>query len=317
MPFFGILEQNSQKEGMGMMDICLLGTGGMMPLPERALTSLYVRCNGKAVLIDCGEGTQTAIRKTGLRFKPIEAILITHFHADHISGLPGLLLTLGNEGRTEPVHMFGPQGLEKVVNCLRVIVGDLPFEIVYHELLTGEIADFSCAGFSGTAIPMDHGMPCFGYRLDLSRPGRFDPVRARERGVPVLLWSRLQKGESLEGFVPEDVLGEPRRGLRLVYATDSRPVPWLAEIAENSDLLVLEGMFGEPEKLARAQESHHMLMGEAAAIAAEAKAKQLLLTHFSPANPEPEAFLEDLRQIFPDTVIGTDGYCMNLRFPEE
>lgn len=300
-----------------MMDICLLGTGGMMPLPDRALTSLYVRCNGKAVLIDCGEGTQIAIRKAGLRFKPIEAILITHFHADHISGLPGLLLTLGNEGRTEPVHMYGPVGLEKVVSCLRIIVGELPYEIVYHELATGEMTDFSCGEFTASAIPMDHGMPCFGYRLDRNRPGRFDPVRAKERGVPVLLWSRLQKGESLDGFVPEDVLGQPRRGLRLVYATDSRPVPALTEFSKNADLLVLEGMFGEPEKLARAQEAKHMLMQEASAIAAESGAKQLLLTHFSPANPEPEVFLEDLRQIFPDTVIGTDGYCVQLRFPEE
>lgn len=299
-----------------MLDVCLLGTGGMMPLPERALTSLYVRCNGKAVLIDCGEGTQIAIRQSGLRFKPIDAILITHFHADHISGLPGLLLTLGNEGRTEPVHMYGPVGLERVVGSLRVIVGELPFEIVYHELTAGQVTDFSCGELEAAAIPMDHGMPCFGYRLDLNRPGRFDPVRARERGVPVTLWSRLQKGQALDGFVPEDVLGEPRPGLRLVYATDSRPVPSLTELSANADLLVLEGMFGEPEKLGRAVEARHMLMQEAAAIAAEAGAKQLLLTHFSPANPEPEMFLEELRGIFPATVIGTDGYCIQLRFPE-
>lgn len=299
-----------------MIDVCLLGTGGMMPLPDRALTSLYVRCNGKVVLIDCGEGTQTAIRRAGLRFKPIDAILLTHFHADHCSGLPGLLLTLGNEGRTESLHMYGPMGLERIVNSLSVIVGELPFEIHYHELKTGEEASFACGELDILAFALDHGMSCFGYRLDLKRPGLFDPVKAKIRGVPVPLWSRLQKGESLEGYVPEDVLGNPRRGLRLLYATDSRPVPRIAELAKDADLLILEGMFGETEKLERAKEARHMLMQEAAQIASAAKAKRLWLTHFSPANPEPESFLEELRVIFPGTVIGTDGMYIQLRFPE-
>lgn len=299
-----------------MIDVCLLGTGGMMPLPNRALTSLYVRSDGRAVLIDCGEGTQTAIRRASLRFKPIEAILITHFHADHISGLPGLLLTLGNEGRTDALHMYGPVGLERVVSALRIIVGELPFDICFHELQTGQETHFSCGCFEADAFPLDHGMPCFGYRLERRRPGRFDPVRAKVRGIPVHLWSRLQKGEALEGYMPEDVLGEPRQGLRILYATDSRPVPQMMEYGKNADLLVLEGMFGEPEKLDRAKEARHMLMQEAARIAREAEAKKLWLTHFSPANPEPETFLEMLLEIFPDTVIGTDGLFQTLRFVE-
>jgi ribonuclease Z len=212
--------------------------------------------------------------------------------------------------------MYGPVGLERVVNYLRIIVGELPFDIVFHELKTGEEACFSCGGLDCVAFALDHGMPCFGYRLELKRAGRFDPVRAKERGVPVTLWSRLQKGESLEGYTPEDVLGEPRSGLKLLYATDSRPVPRMAELAENADLLILEGMFGETEKLERAKEARHMLMQEAARIAAEAKAKKLWLTHFSPANPEPEQFLEEIRQIFPDTCIGSDGLYTELRFPQ-
>ena len=300
-----------------MIDVCLLGTGGMLPLPDRALTSLYVRNEGRAVLIDCGEGTQMAIRRAGLRFKPIEAILITHFHADHISGLPGLLLTLGNEGRTEGIRIYGPVGLERVVNALRIIVGELPYEIEYRELKTGEEAVFSCGGMEAVAFPLDHGMPCFGYRLERSRPGRFDPIRAKERGIPVQLWSRLQKGESLEGYVPEDVLGDPRQGLRVLYATDSRPVEAIVRLGSGADLLILEGMFGQPEKLERAKEARHMLMQEAARMAAEAGAKQLWLTHFSPANPEPELFLEELQNIFPDTVVGTDGMMTQLRFPED
>lgn len=300
-----------------MIDVCLLGTGGMMPLPDRALTSLYVRNDGRAVLIDCGEGTQTAVRRAALRFKPIEAVLITHFHADHISGLPGFLLTLGNEGRTEDLHIYGPEGLTYVVNSLRVIVGELPYNICCHELLTGKTTHFSCAGLEAAAFPLDHGMTCFGYRLEKKRPGRFDPVRAKERGVPVHLWSRLQRGESLETFTPEDVLGEPRRGLRILYATDSRPVSCLQELGENADLLILEGMFGEPEKLERAMEARHMMMSEAARIAKDAKASRLWLTHFSPANPQPEVFLEDMLKIFPETVIATDGLFTQLRFMED
>lgn len=301
---------------MFVIDLCLLGTGGMMPLPDRALTSLYVRCNGKALLIDCGEGTQTAIRRAGLRFKPIDAIVLTHFHADHCSGLPGLLLTLGNEGRTDALDLYGPVGLERIVNNLLSIAGELPFEIRFHELKAGEESSFDCDELNILAFPLDHGMPCFGYQIELKRPGRFDPVKAKDRGIPVSLWSRLQKGQSLDGYVPEDVLGDPRRGLRILYATDTRPVPQIAELAQDADLLILEGMFGDPEKQDRAKEARHMMMQEATQIASEAKAKQLWLTHFSPANPEPELFTDELRKIYPETVIGTDGMYTQLRFPE-
>lgn len=299
-----------------MIDVCLLGTGGMMPLPERALTSLYVRHEGRALLIDCGEGTQTAIRRASLRFKPIEAILITHFHADHISGLPGLLLTLGNEGRTEPIQMYGPEGLRRIVSALRVIVPDLPFEILFHEWKPHNTAHFDCAGMEVDAIPLAHGVPCFGYCFSLKRQGKFDPVRAREKGIPVQLWSRLQRGESVEGFVPEDVLGSPRGGLRFLYATDTRPVPAIAEYGKEAALLILEGMFGETEKQQRALDSHHMTMQEAAYLAACARADDLWLTHFSPANPEPERFWEELKEIFPNTKIGKDGMFATLRFEE-
>ncbi len=300
-----------------MIDVCLLGPGGVYPLPERPLTALYVRHRSDALLIDCGEGTQTAIRRASLRFSTVEAILFTHFHADHVSGLPGLLLTFGIDGRTAPLHMYGPVGLAGTVNALRAIVPELPYELCFHELPEGETAHFCCAGLEITAFPADHGMPCFGYGMELKRAGRFDPVRAREKGIPQRLWRRLQNGESAEGFTPEDVLGAPRRGLRLLYATDSRPVPAMAELGRDADLLVLEGMFGDPDKQARAEESHHMMMQEAAAVAAEVGAKELWLTHFSPANGTPEDYLPEVQSIFAQTVLGEGGLKKTLHFAED
>lgn len=299
-----------------MIDVTLLGTGGMYPLPERALTSLYIRFDGRAVLIDCGEGTQSAIRKAGLRFKPIEAILITHFHADHISGLPGLLLTMGNEGRNETLTMYGPEGLEQTVKALRVIVPELPFDIEFVEFNQTDCVSFPCGGLEATVFPVDHGIPCLGYSFNLSRPGKFDPQAAKVKGIPMKLWGRLQKGESVDGFTPADVLGAPRKGIRILYATDSRPVEAMEIYGMDADLMILEGMFGEHDKQARAETSHHMMMQEAAGIARKTGAKELWLTHYSPANPEPELFEEELKAIFAGTVISGDGRTATLQFQE-
>ncbi|MBE5793009.1 MAG: ribonuclease Z [Clostridiales bacterium] len=296
-----------------MIDVTLLGTGGMMPLPGRFLTSLYVRTNGRAVLIDAGEGTQTAIRTASLRFKCIDAILITHYHADHVSGLPGLFLTIGNEGRTEPIHLYGPSGLARVISAFLTIIGELPYDLIFHEL-PGEETRFECANLSVTAVPADHGMPCFFYHLSLSRPGKFDPARARQNGVPLPLWAQLQKGEAVGGFSPSDVLGPARRGLSLLYATDTRPVDRIALYGKEADLMILEGMFGEEEKKARAIETHHMTMQEAARLAEHAGAKELWLTHYSPATPHPEEFEETIKAVFENTVVSVDGQTKTLQF---
>ena len=298
-----------------MIDVTLLGTGGMMPLPGRFLTSLYVRTNGRTILIDCGEGTQTAIRTASLRFKCIDAILITHYHADHVSGLPGLFLTIGNEGRTEPIHIYGPTGLTRVISAFLTIIGELPYDLIFHEL-PGEETRFECANLSVTAAPADHGMPCLFYHLSLSRPGKFDPARARQNGVPLALWGQLQKGEAVGGFSPNDVLGPARRGLSLLYATDTRPVDRIALYGKDADLLILEGMFGEEEKKARAIETHHMTMQEAANLAQNAGSRELWLTHYSPATPHPEEFEEAIKRIFENTVVSIDGQTKTLSFEE-
>lgn len=298
-----------------MIDVTLLGTGGMMPLPGRFLTSLYVRTNGRAILIDCGEGTQTAIRTASLRFKCIDAILITHYHADHVSGLPGLFLTLGNEGRTDPVHLYGPVGLSRVINAFLTIIGELPYDLIYHELPNDDTT-FECANLSVTASCAEHGMHCLFYRLSLNRPGKFDPGKAKKNGIPLSLWGQLQKGIPVGGYSPADVLGPARRGLSLLYATDTRPVDRIALYGKDADLLILEGMFGEEEKKARAIETHHMTMQEAADLASRANAKELWLTHYSPATPHPEEFEAPIKEIFENTVISSDGQTTSLTFEE-
>ena len=297
-----------------MIDVCLLGTGGMMPLPDRFLTSLYVRYSGKVILIDCGEGTQTAIRTAGLRFKPIDTVLLTHYHADHVSGLVGLLLTLGNEDRDEPLHIYGPAGLKKVIGALKVIVPELPYELVLTELSAGE--SFVRAGLTVEAIGANHGMPCLSYALTLDRPGKFDPEKARNNGVPLPLWGKLQSGMSLEGYCPEDVLGPARRGLKLLYSTDTLPLEAVVDRGKDADLLVLEGMFGGTEKDERAALTHHSTMNQSALLAQRAGARELWLTHYSPATPHPEEFEEEVKQVFPNTVISVDGQKKTLKFDE-
>lgn len=303
-----------------MLEVTLLGTGGMMPLKNRALASAIVRHQGACVLLDCGEGTQVRIHDCGYSFKSIDAILLTHFHADHVSGLPGLLLSMSNQGRTEKVRIAGPTGVKTVVNALRIIAPRLPFEIEYIEIDPSVPEGFALAGLEIAPFALQHGVDCVGYRIHLPRAGRFLPERARAAGVPLKLWSTLQRQPAVEMdgrvFTREMVMTPPRRGITVVYATDTRPVPAIAAAGRDAELMILEGMYGAPEKEARAREVGHMMIGEAAQLAASARARRLWLTHFSPAMPEPEAFMESARAIFPAAEAGTDGLSARLRFED-
>lgn len=302
-----------------MIDVCLLGTGGMMPLPYRALTSLMVRYNGMNVLIDCGEGTQVSIKQQGWSVKPIDVICFTHFHADHISGLPGLLLTLGNAERTEPITMIGPKRLEKIVNALRMIAPELPFPIRFIELEKEE-ESYVFNGLRINAFKVNHNIACYGYSLELSRVGKFDVTKAKELEIPLPFWSRLQKGETVETkegvFSPDMVLGEPRKGIKITYCTDSRPTQGIVKNARGSDLFICEGMYGEPEKEAKAKEYKHMTFYEAAGMAKEAEVKEMWLTHYSPSLVRPQEYEEKVRKIFPHTIIAKDRRTATLLFEE-
>ena len=304
-----------------MLDVCLLGSGGMMPLPHRWLTALLTRYNGSSLLIDCGEGTQIAMKEKGWSFKPIDVICFTHYHGDHISGLPGLLLTMGNADRREPLTLIGPKGLERVVTALRVIAPELLFELRMIELTKPE-EHLELNGYHITAFRVNHNVLCYGYTLEIKRQGRFSPERAREQQIPLKFWNPLQKGQTIqteEGdcYTPDMVLGPARKGLKLTYTTDTRPTESILKNARGSDLFICEGMYGEKDKLAKAKEYKHMTFYEAARLAKDAEVSQLWLTHYSPSLVHPEAILKETREIFPETYPGKDGKFVELMFEEE
>lgn len=303
-----------------MLDVCLLGTGGMVPLPYRWLTSLMLRYNGSSLLIDCGEGTQIALKEKGWSFKPIDVICFTHYHADHISGLPGMLLTMGNAERTEPLTMIGPKGLEKVVGALRMIAPELPFPIQYIEL-TESWQKIEIKGYHIEAFRVNHKIVCYGYTIQIPRAGKFSAERAREQGIPLKYWNPLQKGNVVEAdgviYTPDMVLGPPRKGLKVTYTTDTRPVPVIAKQAQGADLFICEGMYGEKGKEKKAREYKHMTFTEAASLAKEADPKEMWLTHYSPSLMYPEDFMEDVKRIFPRSIAAKDGRSIELDFEEE
>lgn len=303
-----------------MLDVCLLGTGGMMPLPHRFLTSLMTRYNGSNLMIDCGEGTQVAVKSKGWSFKPIDVICFTHYHADHISGLPGMLLTMGNAERTEPLTLIGPKGLEKTVSALRMIAPELPFPIICKEI-QGPKEHFEINGYDITAFRVNHNVLCYGYTIQIHRGGKFSVERARSNEIPVKYWNPLQKGQTVEAegkiYTPDMVLGPARKGIKLTYCTDSRPTVSIEEHAKESDLFICEGMYGEPEKEAKAREYKHMTMKEAACLAKKANVKEMWLTHFSPSLVRPEEYMSGIREIFPDSFVGKDGKSVDLQFEEE
>lgn len=305
-------------KGGFMLDISLLGTGGMMPMPGRFLTSLMARLNGRLLMIDCGEGTQVTLKQLGWGFKAIDVICFTHYHADHITGLPGMLLTIGNSGRTEPLTLVGPQGLKEIVEKLRCIAPELPYEISYIEFKSDSTEPFLVGDFCISWIHVEHLVRCAAYRIDIKRKGRFDVKRAEALELPKVIWSKIQKTGYAEfkgkTYTEDMIMGENRKGLSVCYCTDSRPVEKLVEFIKGSDLFVCEGMYAEDEKLPKAIENKHMLFSEAAGLAKRGGVSELWLTHYSPSLSAPESFIENATRIFENTINGYDRIFKTFYF---
>lgn len=300
-----------------MIDVCLLGTGGMLPLPNRYLTSLLLRYQGKSLLVDCGEGTQVAISQYAWAMNTINTICFTHFHGDHVAGISGLLSTISSEGRTEPIHILGPKNVEWVIAQICVVVHPT-FDIFFHEIHLGEI--FSMEDLKIRPIPVNHSVPCFAYRFDLPRKPKFLPEKAKDIGLPVHFWGKLQEGLSVlwEGrnVEPKEVLGPERKGLSLLYSTDTRPTESLEEACQNVDLAILEGIYGDEEKQKSAVEKKHMTSQEACHLAKRARPKELWLTHYSPSFRDQSSYDHSIKGIYPQASFGWDGRTKTLKFEE-
>ena len=309
-----------------MLTITLLGTAATMPLPDRALSAAFAACGGHGLLWDCGEGTQAAARRAGVNLMRADAICLTHYHGDHIFGLPGLLQTLGAQGRTRPLMLAGPQGLPEIWAAVRALTGPLPYPVRLQVLQPGQklaldaLSEGWPAGAALEAFATKHRVQSIGYRLELPRAGKFLPERARALGVPVQQWKLLQKGQSVavDGVKvqPADVLGAPRKGLRVVFSGDTAPCPGLLQAAQGADLLLCDATYSLPEQADQAKQWGHSTFGQSAALAAQAGAKRLWLTHYSPMITDPEEYAANAQSIFAAAECGFDGKSITLQYEE-
>ena len=309
-----------------MIDVTLIGTSALLPLPGRALTAALLTLNGRSILFDCGEGTQSAARAAGVSLMKTDLIALTHYHGDHIFGLPGLMQTMGVMERTDPLYITGPEGmLEELTPILRLagptgydirLIG-LPDDGLALSLLNSAWPE----GARLTAFATEHTVPSRGYCFTLSRAGKFLPEKARALGVPTDMWSLLQKGQSVNAgnktVLPEDVLGEPRKGLRFVFSGDTRACESLITAAEGADLLICDATYGENAQAEQAREYGHMNFAQAAEVAARAGVKELWLAHYSQMIKDPQEYLPNALTVFKNAVCGRDGLRTVLRFEND
>ncbi|HHU36167.1 MAG TPA: ribonuclease Z [Treponema sp.] len=306
------------------LEAFVLGCGGMMPLPYRHLTSVLLRREGDLFLFDGGEGTQVSLRRLNLRWKKINAIFVSHTHADHVTGLPGLLMLSSQVDRDDPLYIFGPPKIAEYINSSRQVLDMyINYKIIIKEITEPGIV-YQGDGFHVRAFPLQHTKPCVGYALEeYERPGEFNPEQAKKLGVPCgPLWSRLQSGESVTAdsgdiIKPEQVLGSSRKGRKFSYVTDTKYLPSIAHEVANSDLLVCEGMF-ERELTETAADKKHMTAEQAAIVARDGKVKKMALIHYSPryTDSDLKRLLSEARSIFPQTILSRDRLVIPIEYED-
>lgn len=306
------------------LEAFILGCGGMMPLPYRHLTSVLLRREGHLFLFDCGEGTQVALRRLNLRWKRIDTIFISHTHADHITGLPGLLMLSSQVDREEPMYIIGPPKVaEYVETSRRVLDMYINYKIIVKEITEPGIV-YSHEEFQVRAFNLDHTKPCLGYTLEeFERPGEFNPDAAKALNVPCgPLWSKLQNGNSVTSadgktVNPEQVMGHKRKGRKFSFVTDTKYLPSIADEVRNSDFFVCEGMF-EKGMEKDAAEKKHMTCTQAAQIAKDAAVKKMALIHYSPryTDHDLKQLLKDAQAVFPNTVLSKDRMIETIEYQD-
>jgi ribonuclease Z len=298
------------------MDLSLFfaGTGGSVPSPQRGLPAVLIRRGGDRILFDCGEGTQRQlVRSVGLT--DVDSVFITHFHADHWLGLPGILKSFALRERDQPLRVYGPRGLKELMGAMRIVYGRMPYELSFIELQPAETVERD--GYAITAIPVRHrGDACFGYALvEQPRPGHLDARLAEELGVmPGPDFGRLQRGETINGVAPEQVMGSMREGRKIVLSGDTAPSEALAIAAHQADLLVHEATFAEEES-ERARQTAHSTARQAAQLASDAQVRLLALTHLSNRYAGRELRAE-ARELFANTEVPRDFDTIEVPFPE-
>jgi ribonuclease Z len=295
------------------LDVLFIGTAGSAPTARRSLPATLVRRGGDRLLFDCGEGTQRQLlRSIGL--VELEEVFITHFHADHWLGLPGMLKTFSLRGRERPLTVYGPPGLRALFNAMRIVIGRNTYELALVELEPGDTLERD--GYLIAPFAVDHRVTAFGYALvEHERPGRFDDARARELGVEFGPdFGRLQRGETVNGVEPSQVMGPSRPGRKIVLSGDTAPSPRTQAIAHGADLLVHEATFIE-EDAERAAETSHSTALAAARLAAAADVKMLALTHVSPRYSGGE-LRDEARTVFDNTIVPRDFDVVEIPLPE-
>ncbi|MBN2351760.1 MAG: ribonuclease Z [Spirochaetales bacterium] len=305
-------------------EVFILGTGGMMPLPQRFLTSVMCRRNGENLLFDCGEGTQISLKRLNLKWKKISALFVSHTHADHVTGIPGILMLSSQVEREKPLYIYGPPKIREYVEAnLATLDSYINYEIVIKEIREEGIV-YRGEGFTVRCFFLRHSKPCVGYVIDEEeRPGEFFPEKALAAGVPRgPLWSRLQAGEPVsnergESVKPEEVVGPKRRGAKFAFVTDTQSFDGIARQVKDSDLFICEGMFTE-EFAESALSKKHLTARQAAAIAESAGAKSLGLIHYSPrfTTRELDKLLAEAREVFPGAFLTKDRQVIEVKNPE-
>lgn len=306
------------------MELFILGTGGMMPLPSRSLTSVLLRREGELLLFDCGEGTQVSLRRLALRWKKISVIFVSHTHADHVTGIPGILMLSSQVERNEPLYIIGPPRIREYVEASRRILDMyINYEIVVKEVY-GEEVVFESEGYRIRSYPLQHTKPCLAFCLEEDpRPGVFNPVEAQALEVPRgPLWSVLQSGspvrlDSGAEVRPEQVMGPPRPGRKFSFITDTTWISGVVDFVRASDLLICEGMFAD-DLAEDANDKKHLTASQAAEIARQAEVGRLGLIHYSPRYTERElkVLLQQARKIFPASFLTRDLQVIELPYPD-